>query len=122
MGWYNVAAGLVLFALLSPRIGGKVLGEWMRITATPYTLGEHGALWLWWAAIVNTFFGAVNALATGWEPAAQRAIAWLDLAVYVPFLVLALRALRSPRYGRGIWIAIALFLGWIAWNVYVLLG
>ncbi|MFY0528451.1 hypothetical protein ACN28I_36595 [Archangium gephyra] len=122
IGWYNVAAGLALFALLSPRIGQKVLGEWCRLTAAPYSLGDHGALWLWWAALTNLFFGAVNVLAAGWEPAAQRAIAWLDLAVYVPFLVLALGALRSPRYGRGVWVAVPLFGGWIAWNLHALLG
>jgi hypothetical protein len=121
IGWYNVAGGLALFTFLSPRIGQKVLGEWCQITATPYTLGEHGPLWLAWAAIINTVFGAVNVLAVGWDPAAQRAIVWLDLAGYVPFLGLALGALRSPRYGRGIWVAVALFCGWIAWGVYVLL-
>jgi hypothetical protein len=31
---------------------------------------------LGWAALTHLFFGAVNVLAAGWEPAAQRVIAW----------------------------------------------
>lgn len=122
IGWYNAAGGFVLFTLLSPRLGQKVLGEWCRIIATPYTLGDHGRLFVWWAAVTNIFFGAVNVLAAGWEPEAQRAVAWLDLGVYVPFLGLAVGALRSPRYGWGVWSCIPLFGGWIAWNLSVLLG
>lgn len=97
IGWYNAAAGgFVLFTLLSPRLGQKVLGEWCQLIATPYTLGAHGRLFVWWAALTHLFFGVVNVLAVG--------------------------ALRSPRYGRGVWSCIPLFGGWSAWNLYARLG
>lgn len=115
MGWYNLAGVPFLLLCTSTAWGQRVLGPWSEIVRPPYSLGEHGVLWVWWSASLNAFFGVVNVLAARWPASAQRAIVWLDLALYALFLVLALAASRSPRWGRGVRFCVGLFSFWIVW-------
>lgn len=115
MGWYNLAAVPLLFACASTAAGQRVLGPWSEIIRPPYSIGEHGALWVYWSAVITVFYGAVNVLAARWPAGAQRSVVLLDLAMYAVFLGLALAASRSPRWGRGVRFCVGLFTFWIAW-------
>lgn len=115
MGWYNLAAIPLLLLCTSTVWGQRVLGPWSEIVRPPYSIGDHGVLWVWWSAVINIFYGAVNVLAARWPASAQRAVVWLDLAMYAVFLVLALAASRSPHWGRGVRFCVGLFSFWIVW-------
>ena len=95
---------------------------WILPQDRPYQHSEYGRLWLWWALVGTAVFGAWNVLAAGWAPEIQRAIAWGDVAAYLAFEALAIAGSLSPRFGPGVHVCHALWLGQAGWGLAVLLG
>ena len=96
----------------------KLLRQWTYFLTEPYEHGSLGhALWVW-IALVNGALGVFMILAPGWEPAARGAVLITAIAGYAVFFVLSLLAVRSPRYGPGVYVAIPLWGAIGAWAIY----
>ncbi len=103
-------------------IADTVLRKATEIIAVQYTHGLFGRLWLWWAATMNLFLGSIMLLATRWDEFVQKEIcAVVAIAYSIMYLVLLFGG-KKPKYGRGVFITHLLWLGQIAWALYVLLA
>lgn len=123
IGLYNLLGPLLLVAMHDERIADAVLRRGTEIVGEPYTHGRFGRLWLWWAATVNAFLGAIMVLATRWPSTAQREVCVAVLVVYVAmYAVCAIGARRRPPWGRG---ALSIHILWpaqIGWGAWALWG
>ena len=119
IGTMNVlGAGLLLGALSEPFADG-LLRRWTAIIPpeTPFRYGPYGRIWLWWATIGTGFFGVINLVAAGWPVEFARAIVYGNIYAYGSFELLAVAASWSGRYGKGINVSHALWIGQAGWGV-----
>ena len=98
-GVYGLALSLMIFsAVFTP-----VLID--LFVAPPYTLGTHGADWLYWQGTSCAFVGLIALSARGWPHRAQRGAA---LALALVYGVWGLQNLRlvlvTERYGSLMWL------------------
>ncbi len=122
VGWYNLLGPVLLFAMQSERVADLVLRRGTEFVARPYTHGDFGRMWLWWAGAANGALGFLMVRAARWPPAMQRDVIVAALAVYaVLFAAMALGA-RPPKYGRGVWVTHGLWVAQLAWGLYALVA
>jgi hypothetical protein len=119
IGIYNVIGSILLVFLLSEKHAEKVLGTWLQLLAVPYSHGEHGRMWIWWALSTNVALGALMVLASRWPVAIQREVTIVVIVAYAIMLAVNLAAMRSPRYRRkGLWANVVLWVAQIGWGAY----
>ena len=96
---------------------------WTKIFREDYNLNSYGRLWCAWAAGINIFFGAVNIMAWKWqfEPLGKFLL-YVDLAAYLFFMLLAIRAMVWGTSGSGIYSVLVIFSVWIGWGLSVLIN
>lgn len=118
IGIYNIIGGLFMFSLLNENFAQK-FSRLCEIFTGPYKLGNAGALWLWWAAILNTIYGVANVAAIRWGEVAQMDLMLANIFLYGVFLILTIFAHKSETYARGLMINFPLFGFWFGWALYV---
>lgn len=121
IGAYNILGALVLPFLTREALAERVLGKWLQVLAVPYSHGEHGPFWIYWAAITNLFLGVVMVIASRWSGEPQEVVTAAAVGVYVLSLLLGLGAMRSPRYKRAnVGWTLTLWVAQAAWGAYAL--
>jgi hypothetical protein len=120
IGAYNALGSFVLLAFLSQRRAQLVLGKWLQVLGQPYDHGAHGPMWILWSMMTNLGLGAAMVLASRWpSEVAQRDITIVALGVYAIGVIVALAAMRSPRYRvSGLVACVVLWLAQIGWGAY----
>lgn len=118
IGLYNVVGVLVLAAMHSERFADTVLRRATEIVAVPYTHGEFGRLWLWWATSANLFLGSVMMLSTRWGHQAQREVTLAAVAVYAVMYLVMIFGGKKPKYGNGIYVTHGLWIAQITWGLW----
>ncbi|MBX3251718.1 MAG: hypothetical protein KF901_31360 [Myxococcales bacterium] len=105
------AYGLALSALIfSSAFTHAVVGLFVR---DPYTLGTHGADWMYWHGVSCSFVGIVALSARTWDEGRPKtAMAWATGFVYGVWGLQNLRlVLATDRFGPLMWAHVALCLG-----------
>lgn len=120
IGWYNLLGPVLLFAMQSEHVADGVLRRGTEFVARPYTHGEYGRMWLWWAGAANGALGFIMVRAARWAPTMQRDVIVAALGVYVVLYVAMAVGARAPKYGRGVWVTHGLWVVQIAWGLYAL--
>jgi len=120
IGAYNAFGSLVVLLCLRQTTGDTVLRRVLQMLAVPYDHGAHGPLWIWWAATSNFALGAIMVLASRWsDVGAQRDVTAAVVGAYVAMLIVAVAAVRSPRYRlSGLVSCYVLWLLQIGWGVH----
>ena len=120
IGWYNALGVLLLVGFQHEGFADFMLRRATEVIAQEYTHGPFGRMWLWWATAGNAFLGAVMLLALRWPPSAQYDVAMGVVALYLVMWLVLLFGARSPRYGRGVYVCHALWIGQMGWGVWAL--
>lgn len=123
LGWWNLAGCGLMLGFFSESFGKKMLNEWTKIFAVPYSLEYWSRFWLAWAIGLNVFFALVNILAAGYEflPLMRLCIG-MDLVAYALFIGLSLWGMAARKTGTGIYAALAIFATWMGWGAWALLN
>lgn len=119
IGWYNLLGAAVLAAMHSEKVADFMLRRATEVVAAPYEHGAWGRLWLWWAATVNGFLGLVMVLATRWDLQVQREVTFAAVGVYLVMWIVVIVGARGAKWGRGVPVLHVLWLGQMAWGVWV---
>lgn len=124
IGVANLVGALLLLGALRDDFADLLLRRltWILPADTPFRHSAYGRIWLWWAIIGTAVFGAWNVLAPSWPPEVQRAIAWGDVLAYGSFELLAIAGSLSPRFGPGVHVCHALWIGQAGWGLWALFG
>ena len=120
VGAWNLVGSLLIIACVHEPLANKIFHQWTYIFAHPYEHGKYGHIFILWVGGLNACLGAFMILAPGWDPAARAAVVISANIGYATFLVLGILGLRSPNYGPGIPITIALWALLLAWGLAVL--
>jgi hypothetical protein len=121
IGAYNAFGGLLLMAMHHEAVADVVLRRVTEVIDRPYRHEGLARMWMWWAALVNLFMGAVMVRAAGWPVAVQREVTLLAIGVYVIGWLCLVIGVRRPRYGRGIYALHPLWLAQAGWGVWALM-
>ncbi len=122
VGSYNLLGAGLLMAMHHDRVADFVLRRATEIVSVPFVHGAWSRMWLWWAAAVNLFLGAVMVRAGRWPVEVQREVVLGAVVVYVVMYVVLAWGGRGPRFGRGVWVTHALWLAQIGWGAWTLRG
>jgi hypothetical protein len=118
LGWWNFIGSLMMLAFLYEPFGKKMLNDWTMIFVEEFTLNFWSKLWMAWAAGLNVFFGSVNILAVKWAlPELKIFLVISDLAAYLIFMILAIKAYREKKLGSGAYSVFVIFAAWIIWGI-----
>lgn len=124
IGVANLLGAALLLACLREDVADLFLRRLTYIVPhdTPYVHSAYGRVWLWWAIIGTTVFGAWNVVASGWPVEVARVIVWGDVFAYGAFEALAIAGSLSARFGPGVHVCHALWLGQGGWGLWVALA
>lgn len=116
VGWWLLAGSVVFMGCVVESFADKLLRQWTAILSQPYTHGPYGHIFVLWAGMLNVALGAFLILAPDWDPEARRAVLIATNVGYAIFFGLAIAALRSPKYGPGMWVSTVLWGTLLAWG------
>ena len=123
LGWWNLAGCFLMFGVFNESFGRKVLNDWTKIFHVEYSLDYWSKFWLAWAIGLNIFFAMINILSVKWGYMEVKIfITWIDIIAYSLFGILCFWGLKERRVASGVYSAIIIFLVWISWGIYVLMG
>ena len=117
VGWWLLVGSLVFAGCVHEPFADKLLRQWTFIFAKPYAHGTYGHVFILWLSLLNVALGAFLVLAPSWDPSARQAVLIATNAGYALCLGLAIAGLRSPNYGPGLKICVALWSLLLAWGV-----
>jgi hypothetical protein len=122
LGWWNLIGCGLMLGFFNETFGRKMLNEWTRIFATPYTLDYWSKFWLSWAIGLNVFFALVNILAAKWEfLPLMRFTVGIDIMAYLLFIGLTVWGVTAKRTGSGIYSVFVIFAIWLSWGTWALI-
>jgi len=94
--------GFALAALIFSQVASSAVIT--LFVSQPYTLGSHGADWMYWHGVGCFFVGLVNLAASRWtDTGAQRDIALPTVVIYGTWSVQNAFLMFSGRYVPGMW-------------------
>ncbi len=121
IGAYNIFGAIVTMTMSSEKLSDTILRKVTEIISEPYSHGPFGRMWLWMAASCNLFLGATMMLSTRWNTLAQQEVAFLCVVTYAILYAVMIMGGRKPKFGRGIHFTHVLWLGQMAWGIWVII-
>ncbi|MES2588157.1 MAG: hypothetical protein V4622_04200 [Bacteroidota bacterium] len=121
IGWWNFFGSFIMLGFLHEPFGHNILNKWTKIFFVKYKLNYWSRLWLFWAAGINVFFGAINIYGSKWHfIEVKHFLIYSDLLAYSIFLILVLWGIAAKKLAAGAASVIAIFCFWLAWGIFVL--
>jgi len=115
-GWNLFGCVMLVFCVYEP-FADKVFREWTYFLTKPYEHGSLGHFFILWICILNGALGIFLIKAPAWNKSARNAILITAIISYALCVGLAIAGLQSPNYGPGLYIAIILWAGLLAWAI-----
>ncbi len=120
IGAYNALGSVLLMVMHFDIVADAVLRRGTEMVKERYEHQGFSRMFLWWAAMVNLFMGAVMVRAAKWPFEIQKEVTLFAIGVYLIGWLAGTIGMRPPRYGRGRHAIHPLWLGQAGWGAWAL--